>query len=255
MHRLSAILGTAALASLALTFRPVRRRATRADRGIRSIRAADDAGQGASQGAATTDWTSAAVKSAANCGACHPGADSGRASTSTPRACPAERQESRSAVKNPASQSKESWSGTCRRASSTGCSQRRSSAPLLTAESERLRDVHVVLGYTMLGLVAFRLLWGVIGTRYARFGSFAFGPRSVLAYLKSLFTRSPQHHLGHNPAGSWAIYAMLALTVLAGATGYATYNDIGGGWMEEVHEAAANAMLGVGDLARARACS
>lgn len=114
-----------------------------------------------------------------------------------------------------------------------------------TAESERLRDVHVILGYTMLGLVAFRLLWGVIGTRYARFGSFAFGPRSVLAYVKSLFTRSPQHHLGHNPAGSWAIYALLALTMLAGATGYATYNDVGGGWMEEAHEAAANALLAV----------
>lgn len=114
-----------------------------------------------------------------------------------------------------------------------------------TAESERLRDVHVVLGYTMMGLVAFRLVWGVIGTRYSRFGSFAFGPRSVLAYLKSLLTRSPQRYLGHNPAGSWAIYALLALTVLAGASGYATYNDIGGGWMEEVHEAAANALLGV----------
>jgi len=114
-----------------------------------------------------------------------------------------------------------------------------------TAESERLRDVHVLLGYTMLGLVAFRLLWGVIGTRYARFRSFAFGPRSVLAYVRSLFTRSPRHHLGHNPAGSWAIYALLALTVLAGATGYATYNDIGGGWMEEAHEAAASALLAV----------
>lgn len=114
-----------------------------------------------------------------------------------------------------------------------------------TADSERLRDVHVLLGYTTLGLVAFRLLWGVIGTRYARFGSFAFGPRSVLAYLKSLFTRSPRHHLGHNPAGSWAIYALLALTVLAGATGYAIYNDLGGRWMEEGHEAAANALLAV----------
>jgi len=116
---------------------------------------------------------------------------------------------------------------------------------LVTAESERLRDVHVILGYTMLGLVAFRLLWGVIGTRYARFSSFAFGPRSVLAYVKSLFSRSPQHHLGHNPAGSWAIYALLVLAVLAGATGYATYNDIGGGWMEEAHEATANALLAV----------
>ncbi len=114
-----------------------------------------------------------------------------------------------------------------------------------TADSERLRDVHVILGYTMLGLVAFRLLWGVIGTRYARFRSFAFGPRSVIAYLKSLFTRDPQHHTGHNPAGSWAILALLALTVLAGATGYATYNDIGGGWLEDMHEATASALLAV----------
>jgi cytochrome b len=113
----------------------------------------------------------------------------------------------------------------------------------LTAESERLRDVHVAFGYTMLGLVAFRLVWGLIGTRYARFGSFAYGPRAVVIYVKSLFTRSPQHYLGHNPAGSWAIYALLALAVLAGATGYATYNDVGGHAMEEVHEAMANGLL------------
>lgn len=115
----------------------------------------------------------------------------------------------------------------------------------LTAESERYRDVHVMLGYTMLGLVAFRLVWGLVGSRYARFWSFAFGPRSVLSYLKSLFTGSPQHYLGHNPAGSWAIYALLALSVLAGASGYAAYNDIGGHWMEDVHEALANTFLGV----------
>ena len=113
----------------------------------------------------------------------------------------------------------------------------------LTAESERYRDVHVTLGYTMLGLVAFRLVWGLIGTRYARFRSFAFGPRSVLTYLKSLLTRSPHHYIGHNPAGSWAIYALLALIVLAGASGYATYEDIGGHGMEEVHEAFSNLLL------------
>jgi len=115
----------------------------------------------------------------------------------------------------------------------------------LTAESERYRDVHAMLGYTVLGLVAFRLLWGLIGTRHARFGSFAYGPRSVLTYLKLLLGRSPQHYLGHNPAGSWAIYALLGLSLLAGASGYATYQDLGGRWMEEVHEALANALLAV----------
>jgi cytochrome b len=113
----------------------------------------------------------------------------------------------------------------------------------VTAESERYRDVHVLLGYTVLGLVAFRLVWGLVGTRYARFASFAYGPRSVLTYVKSLLGRSPQHYLGHNPAGSWAIYGLLALSLLAGASGYATYNDIGGHWMEEVHETLANTLL------------
>ena len=105
--------------------------------------------------------------------------------------------------------------------------------------------MHVLLGYTVLGLVAFRLLWGLFGTRYARFWSFAYGPKSVLSYVKSLFSRSPQHFVGHNPAGSWAIYGLLALSVLAGASGYATYNDIGGRWMEDVHEALANTLLGL----------
>jgi hypothetical protein len=53
------------------------------------------------------------------------------------------------------------------------------------------RDVHVSLGYTMLGLVAFRLVWGLIGTRYARFWSFAFGPRSVSSCARSWSGISP----------------------------------------------------------------
>ncbi len=105
-----------------------------------------------------------------------------------------------------------------------------------SAESERWRDIHVMAGYTMLGLVAFRLLWGLVGTRYARFSSFAYGPRRVLAYLRSLLTRSPEHYVGHNPAGSWAIYGLLALSALAIASGYAAYEEWGGHWVEEAHE-------------------
>lgn len=115
----------------------------------------------------------------------------------------------------------------------------------LTAESERYRDIHVALGYTVLGLLAFRLLWALVGSRYARLASFAFGPRAVLAYLRSLLTFRPQHFIGHNPAGSWVIYLLIALGLVAGATGYATYNDIGGEWLEELHEGAANSMLAV----------
>ncbi|MDH4134195.1 MAG: cytochrome b/b6 domain-containing protein [Gammaproteobacteria bacterium] len=113
----------------------------------------------------------------------------------------------------------------------------------LTAESETWRDLHVLLGYTVFGLIGFRILWGFIGTRYARFASFTFRPSQVVAYLRSLLSRSPQHYLGHNPAGSWVIYALLLLGIASGITGYATYNEIGGEWLEELHEAAANSML------------
>ena len=113
----------------------------------------------------------------------------------------------------------------------------------LTAESERVRDLHAALGYTFAGLLAFRLVWGLIGSRYARFSSFAFGPKAVLAYLRSLLTRHPAHHVGHNPAGSWVIYAILALGLVIGASGYAVYAEVGGKWIESLHEGAADAML------------
>src|SRR5512147_205771 len=75
----------------------------------------------------------------------------------------------------------------------------------VTAESERYRDIHVVLGYTLLGLLAFRLLWGFFGTRYARFRSFLFKPGEIAAYFMSLFKGRPANYVGHNPAGSVAI--------------------------------------------------
>jgi cytochrome b len=113
----------------------------------------------------------------------------------------------------------------------------------LTAESERYRDVHVALGYLLLALIGFRIVWGLVGTRYARFRSFAFRPSQVVSYLRSLLRGSPQHYVGHNPAGSWVIFGLLVLGVLTGVTGYATFNELGGEAFEELHEAVASAML------------
>lgn len=113
----------------------------------------------------------------------------------------------------------------------------------LTAESERWRMVHVTLGYTMAGLVAFRVLWGLFGTRHARFTDFVRGPAAVAAYLKSLLRGRPEHHAGHNPAGALAIVALLLLAIAVPATGWAIFNDLGGEWLEDVHEGVANAML------------
>lgn len=115
----------------------------------------------------------------------------------------------------------------------------------LTAETERWRLVHVTLGYTMAGLVAFRIVWGLVGTRNARFSSFVRGPGAVLRYLKAMFTSKPEHYTGHNPAGAVAIVAMLALTLAIAGSGWAVFNDAGGEWLEEVHEFVANTMLAV----------
>lgn len=113
----------------------------------------------------------------------------------------------------------------------------------LTSDGERWRLLHVSLGYTMGGLVAFRILWGLIGTRHARFASFVRGPAAVLRYLRSLLGGQPEHHVGHNPAGAVAIVLLLLLSLVVVATGWAVYNDTGGHWLEDLHDGAANAML------------
>jgi cytochrome b len=113
----------------------------------------------------------------------------------------------------------------------------------LSAETERWRLLHVTAGYTMAGLVVFRLLWGFVGTRHARFSAFVRGPRAVTAYLKSLLARRPAHHVGHNPAGAVAIVLLLALTAVSAVSGWSIYNEIGPEALEGLHEFSGNAML------------
>jgi cytochrome b len=115
----------------------------------------------------------------------------------------------------------------------------------LTAESEKLRDVHVIAGYTLAGLIAFRLLWGFVGGTHSRFADFLPTPRKVIDYVKSLMSGEPHHYVGHNPAGAVAIFALLILGFAAAASGWAVYEDMGGGFMEELHEVASNGMMAV----------
>jgi cytochrome b len=115
----------------------------------------------------------------------------------------------------------------------------------LTAESERWRLAHVTLGYTMAGLLVFRVVWGFVGTRHARFATFVRGPAAVMRYLRGMIDGHPVHHPGHNPAGALAIVAILVLTAIVSATGWSAYSELGGEWLEELHEGAANAMLAV----------
>ncbi len=83
----------------------------------------------------------------------------------------------------------------------------------------RYLDIHVFAGYLMTGLILFRLLWGFIGGPYACFHDFSFDWHEVLDYIKGVLNKKPPRFLGHNPAGSWAIYLLLTLGVLIVITG------------------------------------
>ena len=114
---------------------------------------------------------------------------------------------------------------------------------MITQEMESLRLAHVAFGYTMVGLVIFRIIWGFVGTRYARFKSFMPTLARIKSYVASMATAHPQHYLGHNPLGALSILAMLMLTLLTAASGYIVYEDFGGDFFEEAHEVLANLML------------
>lgn len=113
----------------------------------------------------------------------------------------------------------------------------------VTAEGDQWRLLHVTLGYTVLGLVGFRLIWGLVGTRYARFSSFVRTPSVVADYLGSMLRGQPQHYTGHNPAGAVAVLTLLLLGLAVGVSGWATYATAKGEAYEEVHEVLATLML------------
>ncbi|HQR59490.1 MAG TPA: cytochrome b/b6 domain-containing protein [Azonexus sp.] len=115
----------------------------------------------------------------------------------------------------------------------------------LTSESETFRLLHVISGATVLAVATFRLPWGFIGSRYARFVDFVRGPGAVKDYAAGLLKLEPAHHVGHNPAGGWAIVLLLGLGILTGLSGWANYNEIGGDFLEELHEGLAVTMLTV----------
>lgn len=115
----------------------------------------------------------------------------------------------------------------------------------LTAESERWQLWHISFGYSMALLIAFRLVWGLVGTRYARFSQFVRGPRAALGYLRSWLQLRPKHYVGHNPAGALAILAMLGTILAVVASGYASYAEIGGDWLSEIHEALASLLMAI----------
>ena len=112
-------------------------------------------------------------------------------------------------------------------------------------------DLHVYVGYTVLGLVVVRLLWGLVGTRYARFTSFFPTPTRLKHHLSALSVRRvDEQHLGHNPLAAIMMLSLWAVIIGLGVTGYLMETDIfshiqllgNKDVLEEIHELLANSL-------------
>ena len=79
--------------------------------------------------------------------------------------------------------------------------------------------LHFYFGYAVVALLAFRLIWGLIGPKTARFAHFIYGPKATFGYAASMFERKPSYWRGHNPMGALAAFALLGLLIAQVASG------------------------------------
>ena len=104
---------------------------------------------------------------------------------------------------------------------------------------------HEVVGYTVFGLIVFRIAWGFAGTRHALFAHFVKSPLSIISYLNQLRSGRAHRFLGHNPAGGAMILALIVCLLVVCNTGWMmqTRRLFGVPWVEDLHHLAADAML------------
>jgi len=118
------------------------------------------------------------------------------------------------------------------------------------------RSMHSHAGYTVALLILFRLLWGVIGSRHARFSDFVTASGSAFTYLKQLLHRKAERHIGHDPAGAAMILTLLISVSVTTFSGMSLFAMEGSGplaetfvssWpegvLQEIHEFFANFTL------------
>ncbi|WP_168927416.1 cytochrome b/b6 domain-containing protein [Nitrincola alkalilacustris] len=89
-----------------------------------------------------------------------------------------------------------------------------------------LMEWHMIAGYTVLGLILFRVIWGIIGSHYSRFGQFSYSPITTLTYLRQLLSNRAPTYMGHNPLGSWMVYLLLLLSATQAGLGLFASDDI-----------------------------
>ncbi len=127
------------------------------------------------------------------------------------------------------------------------------------ATGDEWASIHTLAGYIVGGLLLFRLMWGLIGTRYARFSNFVYSRKVTVGYLKDIAAFRPKRYLGHNPAGGAMVIALLLSLIATVVTGLSLYGanefsgPLAGFWagsshfmgdvLEELHEFFANFTL------------
>lgn len=85
---------------------------------------------------------------------------------------------------------------------------------------------HKRIGYFVIGLIIFRVVWGFVGSYHARFKNFVYAPATVINYAKNLFKKDSAHYVGHNPMGGLSVVALIASVGLQTVTGLFSNDDI-----------------------------
>jgi cytochrome b len=106
-------------------------------------------------------------------------------------------------------------------------------------------DPHLATGYIVAVLVFARIVWGFVGTRYARFRDFAYGPRAIFHYLVAMLRMKAPRYLGHNPAGGAMVFLLLGTLVVLCVTGILMTTDAFWGvqWVDDLHNFASTFAL------------
>ena len=87
-------------------------------------------------------------------------------------------------------------------------------------------EVHAQSGYIIIGLLVFRFIWGLVGSPYARFSTFLYGPKNTAGYAKALMTRRAPHYASHNPVGGWMVVLLLVSLGFQALSGLFLSDDI-----------------------------
>lgn len=107
--------------------------------------------------------------------------------------------------------------------------------------------VHYWAGYTVAGLVTFRIWWGVAGSRFARFSDFVRSPVAVWRFVRDAARFQSRRYIGHDPLGALLVLAMLVLLVVICATGWLmpAKADEEMAWVRDLHQRSSNVLLGL----------